>query len=66
MGDLFKRPKADPTPRAPDPDDERARLAAANELAKTGGKATTILTSGLAAPLPRGPEVRAPRTVLTS
>jgi hypothetical protein len=37
MGDLFKRPKADPAPAMPNPNDERARLAAQRELGKTGG-----------------------------
>lgn len=66
MGDLFKRPKAEKAPPMPDPNDERARAAAIRELGKTGGKATTILTTGLAAPLPRTPEVKAPRSVLVN
>jgi len=66
MGDLFKRPKAEAAPKMPNPNDERTRLAAQRELEKSGGKSTTVLTSGLAAALPRSPEVKAPRTVLTS
>lgn len=64
-GRLFGRVKTMVQPAQPRPEDERARLAAARELEKTGGKATTVLTSGLAAPMPRTPEVRAPRTVIT-
>ena len=66
MGDLFKKPNAEPAPKMPNPNDERARMAAMRELEKTGGKATTVLTSGLAAPIPRTPNVTAPRSVLTS
>ncbi len=66
MADLFKKPKVEAAPKGPDPADERARLAAQSELSRTGGKATTVLTSGLAAPMPRTPSVKAPRTVLTS
>lgn len=61
-----KKQKTAGTTYAPSPDDERQRLAALKASQPTGGRSSTILTSGLAAPMPRDPGVKAPRTVLTS
>jgi len=65
MTHLFKMPKVEKALTPPSPDDERQRKAAALAAEPTGGRASTILT-GLAAPLPRDPGVKAPRTVMTS
>ncbi len=66
MAELFKKPKAPEAVMAPSKDDERQRLVAQSELGKGGGRSSTILTQGLAVPLPRGPETRAPKSVITS
>ena len=66
MANLFKTPKVEKGPTPPSPADERQRLAAQRALEQGGGRSSTIITSGLAAPLPRSPEVRAPKSVLTS
>jgi hypothetical protein len=66
MAGLFKTPKVDKGPTPPSPDDERQRKAALAAQETTGGRASTILTQGLAMPLPRDAAPKAPRTVLTS
>jgi hypothetical protein len=65
MAGMFKQPKASSPGYAPDKDDERQRLAALNAMNVKGGRQTTILTAGLAAPA-ASPNVQAPRTVLTA
>lgn len=66
MSGLFSKPKAQAAVYAPSPDDERQRQAALREQQKKGGRGTTVLTSGLAAPADPGPDVTAPKTVLTN
>lgn len=62
----FGSKSAPPAVYAPSKDDERQRMVAQQAQLQKGGRQTTILTSGLAAPAAPGPQVRAPINVLTS